>query len=432
MTGPVIDLGVLRQETDPEPPPRRPGRLRRPRADGRPLRCALALLFVLVTLAAAAAPPPRRTPVTLPVPAGADVLVDGDLLLSVESTGAVPMQRRLSAYRLPEGAPIWQASLPSEARYFGLVLLGDMVLATGYEVGPQGRGAVSIALDRATGAYRWQQPGRGTALTDGSLLLQSGGEGEPVSIRAVDPCCGTVRWQLPPTADVEIQHAGREPDRVVLSRRTGPTEVREATTGRVLARADLRPSGGGPLGYVQVQGDQLLTIGGEPTVVTAYGLDRLDRRWSASVGRVEFAMDCGPVLCLRTGADELLAVDPATGATRWRSDRWRWGWPYQGRLMVSTSGGGTAERYLVLDALTGRQVADLGRWELYQIDAGGRLLGVRQRPDGGVVVGELDVGAARVRVRDVLPRAAGACQGISGNLLCAGPDGSYQLWRLRD
>ncbi|MBM0278659.1 outer membrane protein assembly factor BamB family protein [Micromonospora tarensis] len=431
MTGPVIDLGVLRHGAEPDPDPS-PRLSRPPRANGRRLRCALVLLLVLVTLGAAAAPPPRRAVVTLPVPPGADVLVDGDLLLSIESTGASTLRRRLAAYRLPEGVPLWQAPLSAEARYWGLTLLDGMVLVTGYEIGPGGRGTLTIALDRATGAYRWQQPGSGTELADGNLLLQSGGEGEPVGLRVVDPCCGTVRWQVPPTADVEIQHAGQRANRVVLYRRNGPTEVRDAATGAVLARADLRPPGQGPLDFAQVLGDLLVTMGGEPSTVTAYGLDRLDRRWSVTVGPVEFATDCGVVLCLRTGANELWAIDPTTGVTRWRSDRWRWGWSYDGRLMVSADGGGPLERYLVLDALTGRQLADLGQWQLYQLGVGGKLLGTRRHPDAGVLVGELDIRAGTVRVRDVVPAATGECQAITGNLLCATPDGSYQLWALPD
>ncbi|MFI6781020.1 PQQ-binding-like beta-propeller repeat protein [Micromonospora sp. NPDC050276] len=427
MTGPVIDLGELRHGSDPDPLPRPP------RANGRSLRCALALLLVLVTVGAAAAPPPRRSVVTLPVRPGADVLIDGDLLLGIEPINDTrTLQRRLAAYRLPSGAPVWQASLPGEARYWGIAPVAGMLLVTGYEIGVDSQSSLTVALDRATGAYRWQQPGSATLLADGSLLLQAGGEGQPVSLRAVDACCGNVRWQLPAAANVEVQHSGRGAARVVLHQRNGPTEVRDAATGSVLARADLRPPGGEPLDFVQVINDLLVTIGGEPTTVTGYGLDRLDRRWTSTRGRVEFSADCGPVLCLRTGANELQAIDIATGELRWRSDRWRWGWPFEGRLMVSASDGGAVEHYLVLDALTGRQLADLGQWSLFQLGVGGRLVGVRRHPDSGMLVGELDIRAGKVRILDVLPEAVGNCQAIVDHLLCTTPNGSYQLWTLPD
>ncbi|WP_369010005.1 hypothetical protein [Micromonospora sp. M51] len=119
-------------------------------------------------------------------------MIDGDLLLVMEPTSP-RRQGRLAAYRLPDGEPVWQVPLSAEARYWGMTSLNGMLLTTGYEIGPEGRETRTIALDRATGAYRWQQPGTVTKLTDGNLLLRSGGETEPSSVRAIDPCCGTVR-----------------------------------------------------------------------------------------------------------------------------------------------------------------------------------------------------------------------------------------------
>lgn len=191
MSDSVIDLGELRHGTDPEPLPRPP------RANGRQLRCTLVLLLALVTLAASAVSPPRLAPVTLPTQPGADVLVDGDLVLVMEPTSP-GRQGRLAAYRLPGGEPVWQAPLSAEARYWGMTPLAGMMLVTGYEIGPEGRETRTVALDRATGAYRWQQPGSVFELTDGNLLLRTGGETQPSGLRVVDPCCGTVRWQLPP------------------------------------------------------------------------------------------------------------------------------------------------------------------------------------------------------------------------------------------
>ncbi|MGW5560980.1 outer membrane protein assembly factor BamB family protein [Micromonospora sp. NPDC003944] len=427
MSDSVIDLGELRHGSEPESLPRPT------RAHGRPLRCALVVLFALVTLAAAAVSPPRRAPVLLPAPPGADVMVDGDLILLMERADTGQRQTRLSAFRLTGGEPVWQAPLSAEARYWGMTSLAGMVLATGYEIGPEGRDTLTVALDRATGAYRWQQPGTVSKLSDGNALLRSGGETVPSRVRAADPCCGTPRWQLPlTTAEISIRDTGYGVDRLVLNHGNGLVEVVDATTGAALARAEVGPPGAAPLG-IELIDDLLLAIDRGSGTINAYGLDRLDKLWTRTGGPIEFALNCGPVVCLRSAGNELLALDPATGDVRWRSDRWLWGWPYDGRLLANVSGFGPMEQYIVLDALTGRQLADLGRWELYQLGAGGRLVGIRRHPDGGVLVGEFDIGAGEVRVLDVLPDATGECQAITGYVVCSSAAAeSYQLWKLAD
>ncbi|WFE49608.1 PQQ-binding-like beta-propeller repeat protein [Micromonospora sp. WMMD1155] len=426
MSDSVIDLGVLRHGPDPDPSPRPP------RANGRQLRVALVALLALLTLAAAGAPQPRRSVVTLPAQPGADVLVDGDLAVVIEPTSTSNLQqRRLAAYRLPGGEPAWQAPLSADARYWGIFPLGELLVVTGFEIGPRGRDVTTIALDRATGAYRWQQPAGANRLADGNLLLRAGGESEPSVLRVVDPCCGTVRWQLPATtAEITFRETERGIDRLILNPPDGPTEVRDATTGAVLARADLRPADGGRFG-LEVLNDLLLVIDRGSGAVTAYGLDQLDRRWIRPNVTVDFALDCGPVLCLRTGANQLQALDPATGEVRWSSDRWGWAWGAEDRLLANVVGGGDSPgRFVVLDAPTGQEVAVLGQWDLYRRDRGGPLTTVRKHPDGGVVVGEVDMRAGTVRKLDVLRDATGDCQVTDSHLLCVGP-GTYRLWQLR-
>jgi hypothetical protein len=86
---------------------------------------------------------------------------------------------------------------------------------------------------------------------------------------------------------------------------------------------------------------------------------------------------------------------------------------------------------VVLDPMTGRELAALGRWELAQGGFDGPLIGVRQHPDGGMVIAELDVHAGKARVLDVLPDVTGNCQAVVGLLLlCQLVDGSYQLFRV--
>ncbi|MFC4021854.1 PQQ-binding-like beta-propeller repeat protein [Micromonospora sp. GCM10011542] len=426
VTGPVIDLGELRHEPEQAPLPRPP------RARDRPLRCALALLLVLATMAAGA-PPARRSVVTLPARLGTDALVAGDLFLVIDPISPQARQRRLVAFRLPGGEPAWQVPLPMDGRFWGISQQGGMLLVTGHQATPGGGGTLTVALDQATGAYRWQQPGSATELADGSLLLESVDGDEPGSLRAVDPCCGTVRWQLR-TAPGEISYhqTGRGVDRVVLSRTDGWTEIRDATTGAVLVRRDLRAAHARAFGTVQVVGDLLLAVGGVPATITAYGLDRLDRRWSTGADGLLYASDCGSVVCFQNGAGGLRAVEPGTGRLRWTSDRWVAVWPLAGRLVASTlsNAGPGVEQLAVLDPASGRVLAELGRWELARFASEEPVVVVRRHPDGGLLVAELDIRAGAVRMLDVLPDAAGECQSGHGRLLCRRFDGSYGLWTL--
>ncbi|MEV4655762.1 PQQ-binding-like beta-propeller repeat protein [Micromonospora sp. NPDC049301] len=427
MTGPVIDLGELRHE------PERSTLPRPPRANGRPLRCALVLLLALVTLASAALPT-RRSVVTLPGRLGTEAQVAGDLFLVIDPPGPQGGQLRLTAFRLPDGEPAWQVPLPAGGRFWGIYQHGGILLVTGHQATADGESALTVALDRATGAYRWQQPGNATGLADGNLLLQSGDGDEAGLLRAVDPCCGTVRWQLPITPGaVNSRDTGHGLDRLVFSHPNGSTEVRDATTGTVLARTDLHRVGRGASATVQVVDDLLLTVGGAPSTVTAYGLDRLDQRWRTSAGEALYALDCAPVICLQTWSGGVHVVDRATGQPLWHSDRWGWVWPYAGRLVATkvSSAGPGAEELVVLDPPTGRVLAELGRWELAQFGLGGPMIGLRRHPDGGLLVAELDVRAGTARMLDVLPEASGECHAVTaGQLLCRRTDASYGLWRL--
>ncbi|MFF5179267.1 PQQ-binding-like beta-propeller repeat protein [Micromonospora sp. NPDC000316] len=428
MSGPVIDLGELRHGPDTDPLPRPP------LAKGRPLRSAVVLLLVLISLAAAG-PPTRREAVTLPGRLGADALVAGDLFVLVEPLSGLTGQRRLTALHLPGGEPAWQVPLPAEGRYWGIAQQGELLLATGHELGPDRQGTLTVALDRATGAYHWQQPGSPSRLGDGNLLLHSVDDDQGGTLRAVDPCCGTVRWQVPvvPGGEFSFREGEHGVDRVVLSHANGPVEVLDAVSGAVLVRADLAPPGGGPNTGVQIVEDMLLTFGGSPTMITAYGLDGLEQRWRTPADEALYASDCGVVVCLQNRSGGLRVVDAATGRLLWGNDRWAWVWPYAGRLVATTlsSAGPGAEQIVVLEPQTGRVLAELGRWELAQFPFGGPMIGVRPHPDGGLLVAELDIGGGTVRLLDVLRDAARECQAVdTGRLLCRRQDASFGLWQL--
>ncbi|MFD0787901.1 PQQ-binding-like beta-propeller repeat protein, partial [Micromonospora azadirachtae] len=234
----------------------------------RPLRSALVLLVLLVTVVSGG-PLPRREVVSLPAALGSEALIAGDLYLVVEPVGPDGTQRRLNAYRLPGGERIWQVPLPVPGRYWGMSVQDGMLLIAGYEAaGGDPPGTVTIALERATGEFRWQQPGSPLPVSGGGLLLETGDE-RGGTMRVVDSCCGRVRWRADrPAGQFTFRFAGPGVDRLVHSTADGRVVVRDAATGVVRAEADLwDPAYGrevsvptdGPQMGVQVVGDLLLT-----------------------------------------------------------------------------------------------------------------------------------------------------------------------------
>ncbi|MET7749436.1 PQQ-binding-like beta-propeller repeat protein [Micromonospora sp. NPDC005367] len=432
MSDRVIDLGELRHGAEPEEPLPRP-----PRAAGRPLRGALVLLLLLATLVSGV-PLPRREVLSLPAALGSEALIAGDLYLVVEPTGSDGSQRRLDAYRLPGGERIWQVPLPVRGRYWGMSLRDGMLLVAGYEA-TEGDppGTVTIALDPATGESRWQQPGSPLPVSGGGLLLETGDVERGGTLRVVDSCCGRVRWRADtPTGYLTFRFNGSGVDRLVHSTADGRVVVRDASTGVVLAEADLwnsadgrEPTEGLEMG-AQVVGDLLVTLGGGSTTVTAYGLDRLDRRWRTELDGAAYSSECGPVLCFQGRSGDLRAVDPATGRQLWTGAGWIA--ISTGAGLVVAVGNDSRAELAVLDPVTGAVRGQLGRWDLVTpADAGGPIIGVRPRPGGGLLVAELDLAAGAARPLDVLPDASGNCQSIGYQLACRKPAGGFGLWRLK-
>ncbi|MGN9776619.1 outer membrane protein assembly factor BamB family protein [Micromonospora sp. H33] len=428
----LIDLGELRDVAQPE----RPARARPP---SRRVPVFLAVLLVALVTLVASAPLPVRDVVLVPFRLGSDRMIAGELLLVVDPSDRPGGSRSVTAYRLPVGevgwrAPLpvaWRAPLPVAGEFWGVSAVADLLLVTGYD--PQAHDNRTLAVDARTGAYRWQQPGSAVATAGGGLLLEVLGEDRSGTVRAVDPCCGTLRWQVVVAAGGPTYRAtGGEIDRVVLNTPGGRVEVRDAGSGRILTAADLPVPESTFGSATQVLADLLVTVDG--ALVTAYGLDRLDRRWQATVPDVVYVMECGHVVCAQTRSDVLAGLDARTGAPLWTRTGWNTVWAEGRHLIVTsiTNTGGEFSDLVLVDPADGSVRAELGRWDLIGRWTNAEpLLAVRPRPTGGLVVAEVDAEAASVRILDVLPEAIGDCQSVDGDLLCRRRDGSLGLWRLR-
>ncbi|MCX4473713.1 PQQ-like beta-propeller repeat protein [Micromonospora sp. NBC_01655] len=431
----VIDLGELRGAVEPEPP-------RPPRAVGRPLRVALAGAVALLTLAASA-PVARPASAVVPGGPGVEVLLvgGGRLYVAVPETPGSGGTRGVTVYATPAGAggvlrPLWRTSVPGGEGLFQVQEHGGFVLITGRR---DDRVAETVALDAATGRQRWRQPGFPTPTVGGGLLLSGIVEGETTELlRVVDLPSGRLRWSVPVDRGRTAHHyQGAEIDRVVLIPESGRIEARDAGSGAVLRAGDPHPAGSPGYQSASLAGDLLLLtahdgIGGSRRV-TAYGLAVLDRRWELDLPPTQSLMECGDLLCVGSQEAGLLALDPATLRPRWVNPRWQWVAAVRGdRLLVAADGmrGATVE-FAVLDAATGRTVAELGGWEMVpNQDPDGPLFGIRRTREGGLLVAELDPARAVARWLDVLPEIPGECHSAGRDLVCRRPGGTYGWWRL--
>jgi outer membrane protein assembly factor BamB len=416
----IIDLGELRGDVTPDPP------ARRPRPAGRPLRSLLVLAVALLTLAGAA-PASERVAVTVPAGPAAAAFVTGDRVYVVHP----PDQRRgeagrFVAYRVDGAGRArvrWRTPLPIDgvARAVwerdGVVLL---VARTADDSGWE-----TVALDAGSGRVGWRQSGMAVPVGDG-VLFQATGENGEAPTRGVDPSTGRTLWTVAGAPDLlQLSLGPAGVGRLVRMSPSGAVEVYDAASGVRLAARPLRldplPDGPG----ITLAAGLLLVTRADGDTVTGYDLDTLDPRWTASLPLLGYAESCGHLLCLMRQNGGMRVLDPATGVTRWTDDRWAAALGAAGGRLLVARETAAGSRLAVVEEATGRLVGDLGGWALVpQVEDDGPLIGVRPGPDGRLLLAaELDLAAARARVRDAIPGATGDCRASTALLVCRRADG---------
>jgi outer membrane protein assembly factor BamB len=150
-------------------------------------------------------------------------------------------------------------------------------------------------------------------------------------------------------------------------------------------------------------------------------------RWlitpDVNVSGASVGPDCGAVICLFRPT--LMALDPATGKTRWVSERWNYAEDAGGALVVSPVDGAPDQIPLtVLDPLTGRVRAGLGGWR--QMSGLPYLV----HPGRTSLFGRLDPGHATVRIVGTTDRAVGKCDAGAGAVVCHLTGGPVAIWPL--
>lgn len=422
----VIDLGERRDEAVT-------GRSR-PRGRGRRSAVAIGVVAVALLATSGASGPARPVFVekTITATPGGHVQVLGDLVLLLhDRQWAKPLT--MEAYRIADGELAWRSSLPDVGEVGPVGSASGVLMIT---ILDDAHRALTVAVRSTTGRELWRRPGSWFAAgSDQVLLKREGDEPGRQTIEAVAVDSGLVRWSLPPSsADEVVSVVG---DRLVCWSPSGRVEVRDLGTGRVLAAAtfpapDLRE--GQPL--IQATGRLLLVSGrvaGHP-VVTAYGLDRLDRRWQApmDLSGEYVSGECGDVLCVVRIEGGARLMDAATGRTRWSDPRWgrlRRAGPHLVAEGVAPPAASGLTPVSILEAETGDVVADLGLWTVTWLSDDGRMAAVRHEPGTSrAVIALLDAAAARARIATVAGDVA-TCEPAEVVVTCRRLDGSISVWR---
>jgi hypothetical protein len=427
----------------------------------------LVLPFVTLTGAVPEPEPLRGTKV--PAPLGGNVLVQDDRAFVIDPVQLTSvLTPEIAAFELPSGKPLWRVPMPLSVppgsqsisgpggEGVGVTLVPGELLFV-YISARAGAPAETAAVEVSTGATRWRLAAsfRGVT-TRGDILLRGGlpvpGEPpQPGDLRAVDAASGQQRWSHPLPAGIEPafhQTAGSvdsstQIDQVVVRVPTGRVQVLDAASGQAVRGLDLPPIPPPPganqdLGWREsplVVEDLLIVTDSEHSVVSAYGLDPLDLRWTASWDPVrEYGpFDCGMSVCFAAERDGgMRTLDPETGRVRWTDPRWAMTWPVGDYLIAVTADAARDTPLSVLDPATGRVLGGLGSWRLIALpDYRDHLLGVRYNQAGRTWIVALDPAERSTRVLAVLPAFAAAdCQAQSNFLVCRRLDDSYGVWRL--
>jgi hypothetical protein len=369
----------------------------------------------------------------------------GDALYVVEPQGG---DRRLVAYPLAGGAARWSTSLDMLAGPPQIYAIGDTLLVMSFDPGPVFR-THTEALDRRTGAVRWQSP---------------------LSVGAVDPVRDRVlvadqvrsdRIDEDPGGDV-VSMAATTGERVWTYHRgpgcqpAGPPEVIDARSvlavlckdgtlsaidldsGRVRASvsgAVQRPPNGLGFGInVFALRDRILVtypVLGR-SVFASFGVDHLAPQWTASLGQANYGVsDCGPALCLYSAAGGVQGLDRATGRTRWQLGRASQAFPLDERYVLAELGANQSD---LLDSATGRQVLHLDGWTGVPFQSG-RPLFYRAEPQAHRVwLAVVSTNPAGLRVLGAVanPNAdTSDCVTSDGYLACRTVKDTIQVWRVR-
>jgi outer membrane protein assembly factor BamB len=411
-------------------------------------RAGLALAVVLLLSLGGAAPAASmlwQRVGAVPVPVSGDFQLIGGTLYAMD-LDAEP--RVLTAWQAEPVRRLWSfSSGTSEDSFFVAEATPDIaVVRSGRSV---------TVLDARSGAVRWTsavavQPVDDKVAFVEEEIFRPGTEYDPASgdpgqlygtnsaalhtepaqrteLRGLDLGTGAPLWSLSFPGSVFTARTYAS-DNAVVVLSSDKLTLLSATTGAVLRQRAVPLVDGVRAEQGEVVGDTVLVhygsfgMGGP---VIAYARDTLQELWRQNQpDPAGNSAICSGLPCVM-GSDELIVLDPRTGAYRWRvSDTDVIAFGPDTVLQVQ----GLTSPLRTVDAVTGRQLIDLARWrQYYLVEAGGALVLTRSEQDGTTVFGLLKRGATEVQPLGRLPGTTVNCQPVPGLLACRVAE-SVQLW----
>jgi outer membrane protein assembly factor BamB len=465
---PTIDLGTLASGNpeDEEPQPARTSshlrRYWRDRARRRMVALSAVSMLLIALPTAAATSAPRLDPL-FTVPAGDAALLDDGRLYVLRGASGDRPDDTLTAYRLSDGAVLWEAVDTDNPGYDFAVLQvrGGVPLLTrvlppesgGVPAlgGPPAFVAVTTAYDPSAGAMRWSHEGWVGPTGDGNLviLLEPSGSEHPwdrMRPTAIDLGTGEVIWTAPAATRWTYGSPADDAGYLVTMDEDGQLTTYDVDTGTKLGTRTLPTEVAGADPYdlsLQAADDLVILQDRSAQTLHAYDVASLAHRWTVQVPSTAVLNDgCGPVLCLLVLEDnDLHGIDPDTGESHWSVDLAAEdrapSWPRAFGPIPDTLLAGDRIR----DAATGEQLLALDGWE----DRTGGLSQASVHQQDPVLVWRERRGAdtgpriwfGQLRSQplpvEVLGYTAGwfdGCDATTRHLACRG-EGDLYVWHIR-
>ena len=295
----------------------------------------------------------------------------------------------------------------------------------------------TVAIDAVTGRTLWRVRGTGSGwqATGTALLQEQTVDGRPTRLRLVRLTDGSTVWSRA-TPDLArwlpIGADPADPQRLALVGTGGAVRILDLADGKQISSGKVGwdpPTAQGDYQDIMAAGTNLyVTRSRGKFTLTAYDQETLSPQWTIEPPQNgSSAYSCGPVICL-AGIGELIGYDWATGAVRWHIAGVDYAEP-AGPGTIITESRGTGRHSSLIDAGTGRVLADLGADRPPAFLGAGSLitLGYTTSLPQRTVVNRVDPRTGRTFPLGTIDAIDLGCQ-LSGKLLvCHHPQGKLSV-----